>query len=75
MINMIKNTGFYVEVISETQSRVIFSLSSDLVDKGTFEVMWKQLGTFIYGKLEKKDMEDQFRVRFTPIRGSSDENI
>jgi hypothetical protein len=66
---MIQNIGFYMEVVSEYQSRVIFSLSSDLVDKETFEVMWKQLGMFMLAKLEKKDMEDQFRVRFTPIKG------
>ena len=72
---MIIRKGFHIELINRNNSRIVFSASTDEIEKATFEQLWKTVGDQVFkGTDEKGDPRDPrsvgyYELRVSPIMG------
>jgi hypothetical protein len=67
--------GFYVELVNESTSRVVFAAATDQIDLPTFEQLWQTIWRGVFAGLDERGKTNNqaahYRLRVSPIQGDS----
>lgn len=67
--------GIWLEMVNRRNNRVIFSASTDELDKAVFDQLWAAIGDMLHRETTKKknSLQQEFVVRISRFTKSDDD--